>query len=139
MGHRSVRHIFLNISFALPVLVLLIRGRKIMSQFCAPGTPLQLGPVLDAISNWVAVLFVGITSVFFCFPQGLPVDSSHMNCVSAVIGIFLLVISVYWVLHGKQFEGPKFDVIMGVAAEAREVKQMVAVDASNEKGAKNTQ
>jgi nitrogen fixation-related uncharacterized protein len=53
-----------------------------------------------------------------------------MNYVSAVIGIFLLVLSVYWALYGKQFEGPKFDVIMSIAAEER----VIAIDADDKKG-----
>jgi uncharacterized membrane protein len=78
--------------------------------------------------NWIAVLFVAITSVFFCFPGALPVDSNHMNYVSVVIGIFVLVCSIYWFVYGKRFEGPKFDIIMGVAAEEREARPVVEVE-----------
>lgn len=113
--------------------MLLIRGRKVLTQFRNQNTPFQLSPVLGTACNWVAVLFVGVTSVFFCFPPDLPVDSSHMNYVSVVIGIFLLVLSVYWLLYGNQFEGPKFDIIMGIAAEEREAHQVVVLDAEHAK------
>ena len=115
--------IFLNVSVALPVLVLCVRGRAILASYRTPVTPFQFNTLVGTLYNWIAVLFVGITSVFFCFPGALPVDSNHMNYVSAVIGIFVLLCSGYWFAYGDRFEGPKFDLIMGIAADEREVGQ----------------
>ena len=120
--------IFLNISVALPVLVLCIRGRSVLAAYRTSSTPFQHGSILGSVINWVAVLFVAITSVFFCFPGALPVDSNHMNYVSAVIGIFIALCSIYWFLYGKRFEGPKFDLIMGIAADERETSQTYVVE-----------
>ena len=70
----------------------------------------------------MSVIFVGVTTVFFCFPASVPVTGNKMNYVSAVLGIFVLLMSVYWIVYGKRFEGPKFDLIMGIAEEEREVR-----------------
>jgi choline transport protein len=100
--------------------------------------------------NSVAVVFVGMTTVFFCFPTSVPVNTDTMNYVSAVIGIFLVLLGVYWAVYWKRFEGPvcicfvpcsplgfrnaliiwlqKFDVIMGIANEERAVSLFLIID-----------
>jgi hypothetical protein len=55
--------IFLNISYAFPILILNIRGRKILIQHQSPTTPWKLGNRLGPTLNWVAVLYVLVTSV----------------------------------------------------------------------------
>jgi amino acid transporter len=55
--------IFLNLSYVCPVIVLLIRGRKILDQFRTTETPFQLGIKRGAIINWIATVFVLFTSV----------------------------------------------------------------------------
>jgi hypothetical protein len=110
------------------MLVLCIRSRSILKQHRTPDRPFQFGKVIGALYNWVAVLFVAITSVFFCFPGALPVNGNHMNYVSAVIGIFVLLMSIYWLVYGKRFEGLRFDLIMGVAVGGREVSQVLVLN-----------
>ncbi|RSL46500.1 hypothetical protein CEP54_013816 [Fusarium duplospermum] len=112
--------IFLNISYAFPILILSIRGRKLLIQHQSPSTPWKLGNRLGPILNWVAVLYVLVTSVFFCFPPVLPVTLSSMNYVSAVIGIFIIIFTGYWLVYGKQFEGPQFDTIIAQQLEVME-------------------
>ncbi|KAI1816332.1 choline transport protein [Poronia punctata] len=103
--------IFLNVSYAFPVVILLIRGRGVLKEWQSESTYFMLGK-----SGWflniVAATFVIITSVFFTFPATLPATGNNMNYVTAVIGIFFLLIGAYWIIYGKTFEGPKFDVIM---------------------------
>ncbi|KAI1112651.1 choline transport protein [Nemania sp. NC0429] len=111
-AYVSSTTIFLNVSYVFPVVVLLIRGRGVLKEWQTEQTPFALGRWGWSL-NWVAAIFVIVTSVFFTFPAKLPVSSNNMNYVTAVIGIFLLVIGTYWILYGKTFEGPKFDVIMG--------------------------
>lgn len=55
--------IFLNVSYALPVLVLLLRGRRILAQYQSRETPFQLGFKRGTLINWVAVIYVTFTSV----------------------------------------------------------------------------
>ncbi|KAF2001725.1 amino acid transporter [Amniculicola lignicola CBS 123094] len=113
--------ILLNLSCGLPVFILLIRGRSTLTRHQTPDTPFKLGN-LGYLCNGVATVFVGVTTAFFCFPGALPTSKDTMNYVTAVLGIFLLLLGIYWVVYGKQFEGPKFDVIMGVSNEEREIK-----------------
>ncbi|KAJ4204996.1 hypothetical protein NW759_014662 [Fusarium solani] len=130
--------IFLNISYAFPILILNIRGRKILIQHQSPTTPWKLGNRLGPTLNWVAVLYVLVTYVFFCFPPVLPVTLSSMSTfpeffvaganlltrnpdyVSAVISIFLIILTSYWLVYGKQFEGPQFDTIVAQQLEVME-------------------
>ena len=109
--------IFLNLSYALPVVLLLIRGRKILE----PHQPIAftLGNVWGPIANWVGVLFVGVTTVFFCFPASLPTSSSTMNYVSVVLGIFVIVLTGWWFFNHHRYEGPKFDLILGLEHNER--------------------
>lgn len=54
--------IFLNVSYAFPVVVLLIRGRGILKDWQSENTFFALGKWGWAI-NWVAAIFVIVTSV----------------------------------------------------------------------------
>ncbi|KAI0017029.1 choline transport protein [Xylariomycetidae sp. FL0641] len=108
--------IFLNVSYAFPVIALLIRGRGILEQFRSEQTYFALGKSGWAL-NWIAATFVVVTSIFFCFPTSLPVNSNNMNYVTVVIGIFLFLVGTYWIVYGKTFEGPKLDVIMSQQQE----------------------
>lgn len=67
------------------------------------------------------MIFVFVTTVFFCFPAALPVSINNMNYVSAVFGIMMFFLAAYWIAYGKRFEGPKFDVILSTAEDEREV------------------
>ncbi|KAI0896505.1 amino acid transporter [Annulohypoxylon nitens] len=104
--------IFLNVSYVFPVIMLLIRGRSVLVQHRSERTYFDLGRFGWAL-NIVASIFVVVTSVFFCFPTGLPVSADDMNYVVVVIGIFLFLVGTYWIVYGKTFEGPKFDTIIG--------------------------
>ncbi|KAK7419751.1 hypothetical protein QQX98_003123 [Neonectria punicea] len=104
--------IFLNVSYALPVIILLIRDRAVLREHQSDTSHFKLGKWGYAL-NWVAALFVGITSIFFCFPLGLPVSGDTMNYVCVVMAIFFVFIAVYWLVYGHQFEGPKLDIILG--------------------------
>jgi choline transport protein len=103
--------LFLNLSYAAPILILLIRGRKtILTK--APDFSLGSG-VFGYIVNWVSVLFVLVTSIFYCFPPAIPVDASTMNYVIVVIGLFILFLTILWFFKRHSYSGPRFDVIMG--------------------------
>ncbi|KAI0885747.1 amino acid transporter [Annulohypoxylon maeteangense] len=106
--------IFLNVSYVFPVITLLVRGRSILRQYRSERTYFDLGRAGWAL-NIVAAVFVVVTSVFFCFPTGLPVSGDDMNYVVVVIGIFLILVGTYWIVNGSVFEGPKFEAIIGRA------------------------
>lgn len=54
--------VFLNISYAFPVIALLIRGRGILVQYQRESTFFKLGPMTGIIANWIAAIFVVVTS-----------------------------------------------------------------------------
>ncbi|XXH03983.1 hypothetical protein Hte_010392 [Hypoxylon texense] len=125
--------IFLNVSYVFPVVVLLIRGRGVLKHFRSEHTYFALGSS-GWVLNIVASIFVIVTSVFFCFPTGLPVSGDEMNYVVVVIGIFLIVVGTYWFAYGKAFEGPKFEVIIGHAPGDEEAPSEKVSASPDEKG-----
>ncbi|KAF5562069.1 HNM1-choline permease [Fusarium phyllophilum] len=97
--------LFLNLSYAAPVLILLIRGRQmVLSQ----PPEFSLGRVKGYIANYTAVIFVVVTSVFFCFPPAIPVNVSTM-----ILGIFIVFVAALWLGKRKSYEGPKLECILG--------------------------
>ncbi|KAH7182435.1 amino acid/polyamine transporter I [Fusarium flagelliforme] len=105
--------IFLNVSYASPVVALLVRGRGVLREYQTKKTPARMGLRFGAVVNCVAAVFVIVTSIFFCFPAGIPVSANTMNYVSPVVGGFYFLLAVYWLIWGKNFQGPNFDAIIG--------------------------
>ena len=102
--------IFLNLSYAIPVAVLLIRGRELVRS----SHPIfYLGHRKGYVMNWISVLFVFATSIFFCFPGFLPVSVNNMNYVTAVLGIFALFCCILWWAKKGKYQGPQFEIILG--------------------------
>ncbi|PTB39096.1 uncharacterized protein TrAFT101_008103 [Trichoderma asperellum] len=99
--------IFLNVSYSFPIIVLLIRGRKVLDIYQTPGTHFKLGRVFGLIVNVIGALYVVVTSIFFCFPTSLPATANTMNYVCVVIGIWAVVVAGYWFFFGKTFLGPQ--------------------------------
>jgi type IV secretory pathway VirB2 component (pilin) len=102
--------LFLNLSYAAPVLILLIRGRSLVLD---SPPEFSLGRIPGYITNYIAVIFVLVTSVFFCFPPAIPINVSTMNYVTAVVGIFLVFVTALWFLKRKSYQGPKLEFILG--------------------------
>ncbi|EXF84945.1 amino acid permease [Colletotrichum fioriniae PJ7] len=103
--------LFLNLSYAMPVMILLIRGRKLVTD--NPPVFSLGGGIMGYLTNWTSVLFVIVTSVFFCFPPAIPIDISTMNYVTAVVGVFIVYAVALWVIKRKTYNGPKFELILG--------------------------
>ncbi|KAM5342193.1 hypothetical protein ACJ41O_015224 [Fusarium nematophilum] len=103
--------LFLNLSYAAPVMILLIRGRGFL---LADPPEFSLGHgLMGYIVNYISVIFVLVTSVFFCFPPAIPINLSTMNYVTAVVGIFLLFVTVLYLFKRKSYNGPKLESILG--------------------------
>ncbi|KAF4781243.1 amino acid permease [Colletotrichum scovillei] len=103
--------LFLNLSYAMPVMILLIRGRKLVTD--NPPVFSLGGGFMGYLTNWTSVLFVIVTSIFFCFPPAIPIDISTMNYVTAVIGVFIVYAVALWFIKSKTYNGPKFELILG--------------------------
>ncbi|GJN89992.1 hypothetical protein Rhopal_002981-T1 [Rhodotorula paludigena] len=100
--------VFLNISYCVPIALLLIRGRHLLRPESFPSPTWTLGPILGPIANVVALCFTAVTSVFFLFPPEAEVTGSSMNYAVAVFGLIAIVSIATWFLQGrKSFSGPR--------------------------------
>ena len=100
--------VFLNLSYSTPILIVLIRGRKILHPDWVGKPQWSLGPVLGPICNVVGVVFTLFTTVFFLFPPDLPVDGNNMNYAVVVLGVVLVLSAGTWIFQGrKEFTGPR--------------------------------
>lgn len=98
----GVATICLSASYALPVFILLVRGRHLVN-----GSPFHLGKLGYAI-NIISILWILLAIVLFTMPTVIPVTASSMNYAS-VLFIFFGGVSVLWyVAWGrKHFTGPQ--------------------------------
>ena len=92
----SVSTIALTISYAIPILTLLIVGRNKL----VPG-PFRLGR-WGATLNWVSVAYCSVTTVFFFFPDGPNPAPGDMNFAIAVFGVMLVVAIAFWFIQGSR-------------------------------------
>ncbi|TYJ54718.1 hypothetical protein B9479_004658 [Cryptococcus floricola] len=100
--------VFLNISYSIPILLVVCRGRHILRPPSLPEPTWTLGPILGPICNCVGLGFTVITTVFFLFPPELPVTGLNMNYAVCVFGFILIVSVITWVVDGrKNFIGPR--------------------------------
>ncbi|KAH7390440.1 choline transport protein [Cadophora sp. MPI-SDFR-AT-0126] len=95
--------LFLNISYGAPILMLVVGGRKAVSEQVVDFKIGHLGPLL----NMISVIFIAIASI-------IPATSNNMNFVSAVIGIAALFIVVTWMITRKEYDGPDVSILEGL-------------------------
>ncbi|KAK4055851.1 hypothetical protein OIO90_003106 [Microbotryomycetes sp. JL221] len=99
--------VFLNISYTLPVVLLLVRGRHLLRPESFPEPAFTLGRAGPFI-NIVAVAFTSFTTVLFLFPPEYPTTASSMNYTIVVFGLVVIVAAVTWIFDGrKHFIGPR--------------------------------
>ncbi|KAH8814886.1 putative amino acid permease family protein [Xylogone sp. PMI_703] len=94
----SVSTIALTISYALPVVALLIAGRGALPR----GGKFSLGPRIGPIVNWVSIIYSAITTVFFFFPGEPNPAPADMNYAIAVFGIMVIIATVFWFVKGRK-------------------------------------
>lgn len=100
--------LFLNVTYAIPQAVLLIRRRATI----LPSRHLDLGPVIGPFCNVFSILWVGLFTVIFCFPTFVPVTAAGMNYVSVIIaGVCLFTTLLWWTSKRKTFTGPNVVLI----------------------------
>lgn len=98
----SMSILSLNLTYALPQAILLVRGRERI----LPKRPFTLGRYLGPICNAFSILWVLFITVLFCFPTSIPTTVENMNYVSVVItGISLLILASWWGGKRKTFSG----------------------------------
>lgn len=88
--------VLLYISYSIPVICLLCRGRA-----KSLTGPFNMG-VLGLISNYVLLAWTIFTLILYSFPSYMPATPGNMNYVCVVYAIVLLIIAVDWTLRGKK-------------------------------------
>jgi choline transport protein len=88
--------VFLYLSYLVPTVNLLLRGRN-----SVPKGPFWLG-TWGLIANWGTVAWAFFTTIFFSFPFVMPEDAGNMNYLSAVLGVYLIYILGYWFVRGHK-------------------------------------
>jgi amino acid transporter len=97
----GVATICLSASYALPIFILLLRGRYLLD-----NAPFHLGK-FGYVINIITILWILLAIVLFMMPTVIPVTPSTMNYAS-VLFVFFAGVSVLWyaVAGRKHFTGP---------------------------------
>ncbi|EAS31412.3 amino acid permease [Coccidioides immitis RS] len=97
----GVATICLSTSYGLPILISVVRRRKMLRD-----APFSLGRFGYAI-NIATILWICLAVALFCMPVSLPVTASSMNYASVVFAGFATISVVwYFVRARKVFKGP---------------------------------
>ncbi|KAH8770024.1 putative amino acid permease family protein [Diaporthe sp. PMI_573] len=91
----STATIALTVSYALPIITLMIAGRDKL-----PPGGFRLGS-LGPLINWTSVIYCAITTVFFFFPGGPAPAAADMNYAIAVFAVMLVVSIGFWLTKGR--------------------------------------
>lgn len=93
--------ICLSVSYGIPILVSLLRGRKAVRH-----STFSLGK-FGFIINCATIVWIAPAIILFCMPTAIPVSPKSMNYASAVFAGFALVSVVWYMIRGrKNFSGP---------------------------------
>ncbi|CAD0112921.1 unnamed protein product, partial [Aureobasidium uvarum] len=93
----SVATIALTVSYAMPILTLLLVGCNKLPA----GGQFGLGKY-GAVINWISVVYCVVTTIFFFFPGGPNPSGADMNYAIAVFGVMLVVSIVFWIIKGRK-------------------------------------
>lgn len=91
------------ISYAMPILCFLVRGRENL-----PKTRYFNLGVFGPYINIVALSWASIMSVFLCFPTFVPVTANLMNYASAVVATGMTIWTIFWFTYArKHYRAPE--------------------------------
>ncbi|POR39055.1 Choline transport protein [Tolypocladium paradoxum] len=123
----SVSTIALTVSYAIPIVALLVVGRDKM-----PPGEFSLGR-LGPLINVVSIAYCAVTTVFFFFPTRPNPPPSDMNFAIAVFGVMLVVAVGFWLVQGRK-------TFMQTAEMAEHVvyARSLGAEASNESQARSS-
>ncbi|CAF3121790.1 unnamed protein product [Rotaria sp. Silwood2] len=97
----GVATICLSASYALPIFILLLRGRHLVD-----SAPFHLGK-FGYIINIITILWIILAIVIFTMPTAVPITASSMNYASVLFVSFAGFSILWYVVSGrKHFTGP---------------------------------
>jgi len=88
--------VVLYISYAVPVVCLLIRGRDNIKH-----GPFWLGK-FGLFSNIVLLCWTAFTLVMYSLPYVMPAQASSMNYVSVVYAVVATIMTIDWLARGRK-------------------------------------
>ncbi|BFZ58384.1 polyamine transporter tpo5 [Savitreella phatthalungensis] len=104
----SCTAIALDLSYCVPIACRLIYWKRLAAEGrpYVPG-PWNLGRFSFAV-NLYAVVWTGVVSIIFLFPNILPVTAQTMNYASVILVGILVFAWFYWILYGhNRYYGPR--------------------------------
>lgn len=73
-----------------------------------PG-PFYMGQKLGMAVNLLALVYILVTVVFFCFPLVMPATVQNMNYTSVITVGLMALTALWWVVRArKNFQGPQY-------------------------------
>lgn len=106
----SASVVALGVSYGIPILVLLIRGRHIL-----PRGAFRMSDWMGITANIIGLAFVVLTTVLFLFPPDLPVTGTNMNYTICAFAVVFIVAVIYWFTGARRrYIGPQDMNITGV-------------------------
>lgn len=113
----GVATICLSTSYGLPILVSVLRGRKMVAH-----SSFSLGRFGMAI-NVLTICWIALAVVLFSMPVTLPVNPSTMNYASVVFAGFAVISVAWYFIRGRKvFTGPPVPADVDVSSEVGVVK-----------------
>lgn len=95
-----------TLSYAGAIIPHILTGRKNI----VPG-PFHMGPTLGFAVNTLAVIYIVVTVVFFCFPFVLPVTVQNMNYTSVITVGLMTLVAIWWFFQGyRHYRGPIYSM-----------------------------
>ncbi|KAL6908747.1 amino acid/polyamine transporter I [Trichoderma evansii] len=99
----SASVVALGVTYAIPPLINVLRGRKMLPE----NRPFKMPNWLGWTCNIVGICWAILTTVLFVFPPEIPVTPSNMNYAIVAFGVILLISGGTWIFDGrKNYKGP---------------------------------
>lgn len=71
--------------------------------------PFAMPHKIGYVVNILAVLYIAVTVVFFCFPFTLPVTVQNMNYTSVITVGLMTLVGIWWLFQGmRTYKGPTY-------------------------------
>jgi amino acid transporter len=97
----GVATICLSVSYGIPILVSVIRGRKAVRH-----STFSLGK-FGLFINIATIIWICLAIILFCMPTAIPVTPTSMNYASVVFMAFAMISLIWYIIRGrKTFKGP---------------------------------
>ena len=93
----GVATICLSVSYGIPILVSVLRGRKAVRH-----STFSLGKFGYAI-NIATIIWIVFAIVLFCMPTAIPVTPVSMNYASVVFMGFAMISLIWYIIRGRKF------------------------------------